>query len=588
MAATTPSLSILMPLRRFGWRHRRSFFQGVAATVAVVILRLAMPWPLRGVIEVAFPGASQRGSSLLAHLPFAGSWWGDPLILLCFCYLAIAVASGLAEMAQRICMVRFTAQTVHDLRRAALAAMARRARTVRAADGDLIARLVGDIGRLKADVIGILVHVTTDALLFLAVAALFVFFISPEMGLYFLAGGLAASWIGLRAASPLERVASRARAHEGAYADTIAQMLERGHMTAPIPPPGNQDDDADVDREAHGARIVALASLSVHAVLGATVVAAVLVGVSRIRAGLLAPGELFLFIAYALLVHRRLVQAGRQLARLGKVRASLARVAPLLDGSDAVTPASNPSGGAPRRLRQVLALRGMRLAPVRGHRQRVDALDLEVAAGLKIAVLGRVGDGKSSLLRCLAGVEPAAEGTLLWDGEPLAGLDARLANSVGFLPQDPIFGPDALWRILGLPGPDATGLPQAEILRRIGVMDLIERLPKGLRQKVGSSSVSCNERRAIGLGAAMLAPVSLLVLDSPLEGLSHRASIERLRGIIDGTADKTLILSLPHLYEPALFDRVVVLRRGRIRFDGTPEAWRAWKEPEEGAERAVV
>jgi ATP-binding cassette subfamily B protein len=330
-------------------------------------------------------------------------------------------------------------------------------------------------------------------------------------------------------------------------------------------------DDEGGERGARSTRILGDASLAVHALLALTVCLAMWTGVREVRAGELAPGELFLFIAYALMVHRRLVDAGRQLARVGKVRASVERLAPLLDA------AGRDEEGRSRPLQTGVRIEGLRVEAIKGRRPRLDDLDLEVPAGSRVAVIGRPGAGKSTLLRSLAGVEPAAQGTLRWDGEELTGLDALLRTSIGFLPHDPVFPPAPAWHILGLSGPDALESKQIEMLRDVGAWKIIEKLPRGLRQKVSSATVSRNEARALALGAVLLGDAPLVVLDAPVEGLKKRTAVKRLQAVARAVAGRTLVIALPRLAGAAgLFDRVVVLRRGRVVFAGSPENWRAW------------
>ncbi|MFQ5354200.1 MAG: hypothetical protein ACE5DR_04570, partial [Thermodesulfobacteriota bacterium] len=59
----------------YGGRHRTWLLRGTTATIGVVIFRLLMPWPLRGVIEVVFPEGSHKGAAMVQYLPE----WGSPV-----------------------------------------------------------------------------------------------------------------------------------------------------------------------------------------------------------------------------------------------------------------------------------------------------------------------------------------------------------------------------------------------------------------------------------------------------------------------------------------------------------------------------
>ncbi len=561
---------ILRQLWRFGRAHRAPLAQGLLATLVVVLLRLAIPWPLRGVLEVAFPGGSQRGESVVRLLPE----WGSPVLLLFAAYLACAVGGGLFEMVQRLGMVRFVSRTIQDLRARALWSAARRFRGVGSAAGELISRLVADAGRARSDLTGILVHVTKDGLLFLAVAGLFIFWISPLMGCFFLVGGMLASVIGVITSKPIEAVARRARQREGNLAATIQRTLEHGHLTEVAA----EIEDAGGD-ESRSTRIQSLGSLAVHAVLGVAVCLALWTGLGEVHANALAPGELFLFIAYALMVHRRLVHVGRQLSRLGKVRASIARLLGLLDGAEVARATASE-------LESGVKLERLRVAAARGSRPRLD-VDLEIPVGARVALLGRPGDGKSTLLRCLAGAELPNEGGVRWDGNERAALDGTLAASVGYLAQDAVFARAPLWRLLGLSGPDGADPEQLQLLQRTGAWKVIRRLPKGLSQKLDSASLSQNQARALALGAVLLGQAPLLAIDSPCTGLKRRAAARRLHTILARSAGRTLVVAMTELRDPNRFDLVLVLRRGRVAFYGSPAEWQAWKAASRNQEPAL-
>jgi ABC-type transport system involved in cytochrome bd biosynthesis fused ATPase/permease subunit len=107
---------------------------------------------------------------------------------------------------------------------------------------------------------------------------------------------------------------------------------------------------------------------------------------------------------------------------------------------------------------------------------------------------------------------------------------------------------------------------------------VISRLPRGLSDKVSALGMSKHEARALSLAAILLGPSSVWVLDAPLEGLGRKAAVTRLREIAERARGHTLIASMSKLYDAECFDRVVVLKRGKLVFAGTPAEWAAWKK----------
>jgi ABC-type multidrug transport system fused ATPase/permease subunit len=540
-------------LRPYGRIHRPWLVKGTVVTVGLVLLRLALPWPLKGVLEILMPPHHPKHTHL-AWLPSSG----DPILWCVGAFVFLVLLVGIAEMLQRICMAKFATHTVHDLRAAAVRSAARR----RGQDepGELIARIIGDAARIKESIKGILIHASQNGLFFLGVAIVFAF-ISPRLSAAFFVGGLLAIAIGGYTSNRVATVFRKQRKKEGAYASVLYQGLE--------------SDSLDLDtlnrssavKDVRITKLMTLSSLVVHIALAATTAVAVWIGSVQVKAGTLSAGDLFLFITYALAVHHRIVQVGRQLSRSGKVMACVDRIGSLIDESGSV-----PAPPVARPLAVSLRLEGAGLGA------RIGPLDLNLKSGSRVAVLGETGSGKSSLLRLLSGTESPDPGTIRWDDEELPDLRSRVA----LLGQETSFPRARLWRILGLPGPEAPSPETLDLLKRIGAGPIVDRLPRGLKEKVGSPDLSRNEARILRLGAMLLGNAPVWLMDGPFDGLSVRRARRCLDVILERLGNRTLVVALARPVALERFDRVVALRDGRIRFDGTPQEWSGRKALKNG------
>ena len=139
----------------------------------VVACRLALPWPLRGVLELGF------GNERPSWLPAGGT----PEFWLAGAFVAIAILQGLAELVQRVSFARFAIGLVHTLRTAAMG------RLGGADPGDVIARIVGDSQRVKAGAKGILVRTTQNGA-FVTGVAIVLLVIDLRLGAAFAGGGI--------------------------------------------------------------------------------------------------------------------------------------------------------------------------------------------------------------------------------------------------------------------------------------------------------------------------------------------------------------------------------------------------------------
>jgi len=225
-----------------------------------------------------------------------------------------------------------------------------------------------------------------------------------------------------------------------------------------------------------------------------------------------------------------------------------------------------------------------------GARRAVDALDLAVGPGV-VGLLGPNGAGKTTLLRMLATVLAPDAGTVsLLGGDPAVPsqrLDIR--RRLGYLPQSPALYPsftpmelvDYVAVLKEHTDRDWRRREAARVLEAVGLADR-------MHQKI--KSLSGGMRQRVALAAALLGSPELLVLDEPATGLDPEQRLE-LRALLSASARRgTVLLSTHNTTEvAALCQHVVVMRTGRVLFQGTPAqlrdvaAGRVWEEADQDA-----
>ena len=196
-----------------------------------------------------------------------------------------------------------------------------------------------------------------------------------------------------------------------------------------------------------------------------------------------------------------------------------------------------------------------------GERQVLDSLDLAIAPGEFVAIVGRSGCGKSTLLRQLAGLDALSAGSIALDGQPRE----ALAEEVRIMYQDSRLLP---WRTvvqnvaLGLSGDKASVRAQAEdALARVGLAERANDWPGRL---------SGGQRQRVALARALVHRPRLLLLDEPLGALDALTRIEMQRLIeqIWRQHGFTAVLVTHDVAEAvALADRILLVEGGRITLD---------------------
>lgn len=204
----------------------------------------------------------------------------------------------------------------------------------------------------------------------------------------------------------------------------------------------------------------------------------------------------------------------------------------------------------------------------------VDGVDLDVAGGEVVALLGPSGSGKSSLLRAIAGLEPLAGGRVLWDGEPVSEVPVH-RRGFGLLFQDGQLFPHR--SVAGNLAYGLNDLHRDERRERVEeLLDLVGLAGYGGRPV---TSLSGGQAQRVALARALAPSPRLLLLDEPLSALD-RGLRERLTGelhrILRTTGITAVYVTHDHDEAFTVADRVAVLIDGRLAQAGTPaELWQA-------------
>ncbi len=198
-----------------------------------------------------------------------------------------------------------------------------------------------------------------------------------------------------------------------------------------------------------------------------------------------------------------------------------------------------------------------------GTRVAVDGLDLELAAGEIALLLGPNGAGKSTTLAAMAGAVLPSKGTIEVDGEDLATAPRSARAKVGFADQPPqlyeFFTAEEHVRFVA----DARGAAETAATAVLGKLGLAKIAGRPCRE------LSFGMRQRVGLAAALVGPVKLVLLDETLNGLDPHAA-RAARATLRETADAgAAILMSTHLLGVAerLCDRILVMDNGKLVTD---------------------
>lgn len=305
---------------------------------------------------------------------------------------------------------------------------------------------------------------------------------------------------------------------------------------------------------------------------GWTVVACAVVGVAGVSSGNLNGLSLALVILTPLAAFEAVAGLPGAIQVRERSRAAAGRLTELVDTPDPVvepgSPAEPPADPFP------LAVRGLRAAWPGQEGLALDGIDLDLAAGRRIAVVGPSGSGKTTLAQVLLRLLDQREGSVtLAAGCPQA-VDSRALEGdavralIGLCAQDAHVFDSSLRENLRLARPDAPDTALREALAAARLLDWVDTLPDGLDTMVGEhgARLSGGQRQRLALARALLADFPLLILDEPAEHLdlpTADALTADLLAATEGRATLLITHRLAGLAEAGV-DEVVVLDGGRV------------------------
>jgi branched-chain amino acid transport system ATP-binding protein len=205
------------------------------------------------------------------------------------------------------------------------------------------------------------------------------------------------------------------------------------------------------------------------------------------------------------------------------------------------------------------------------------SVSIRIGAGETIGLMGRNGMGKTTLIRTLVGLVRPQSGSVLLDGADVTGHPtfAIARRGIAYVPEGRgIFANLSVAENLGLaerPGTGAagTGWTSARVL------DLFPRLAQRLANR--GDQLSGGEQQMLAIGRALLTNPRLLILDEATEGLAPivRDEIWKTVALIRSTGMAALVVDKTVAAVTAIADRIVILVKGEVVFEGTPAALKA-------------
>ncbi len=572
------SLPGLWRIAKYFWPHIRQFRGLICfsflALLAEVSLKLLEPWPLKFVFDHII---RQHGTPKKPLPDFLASL--DPLTLLTIAALAVLVITclralasywetiGFAKLGNRA-LAKVRSQLYRHVQYLSLS-FHTQART-----GDLVVRLIGDVGMLQEVAVTALLPLIAKALVVGGMIGL-MFWMNWQLAVIAVAV-FPLFWLRtISLGKKIREIAQKQRRQEGAMAASVAESIQAIRTVQALSLEGKFADtfssssDSTSLSDVKGKRLSAALERSVDVLVALATALVLWFGTRMVLAREVTPGDLLVFLAYLKSAYRPVQDFAKYTARLGKASAAGERVIDLLE-----------------RVPDVRDLPGAVRAPVfRGEvkfnnvnftyerdRQLLEEIDFEVKAGQHVALVGPSGGGKTTLFSLILRLYDPQRGQVKIDGRDVREFTLEsLRGQISVVLQDNVLFATTVRENIAFGAQAASFEEIVAAAKLANAHDFITALPQGYDTIVGErgATLSHGQRQRIAIARAAIRKAPILILDEPATGLDRKNEREVLNALEQLYGSRTTLLITHDPHHAATADAIFYLESGRVVERGT-------------------
>jgi ATP-binding cassette, subfamily B, bacterial len=296
-----------------------------------------------------------------------------------------------------------------------------------------------------------------------------------------------------------------------------------------------------------------------------------LVGARMVVDGSLSAGGFVAFNLYLAMLVTPLRSLGMWIGQSQRATASGERIFQVLDEPEEVADRSGARDLPPGR--GAISFEGVHFEYLDGQ-PVLDGIDLDLAPGRTVALIGHTGSGKTTLASLVPRFYDVLEGRVLVDGVDVRDVAlSSLRSEIGVIPQDPFLFSTTVRENIAFGGGDVSDEEVERVARLAQAHEFVERLPQGYDTVIGERGITLSggQRQRIAIARALAIDPRILILDDATASVDATTEARIRAGLREVMRDRTTLIIAHRLSTIALADEVVVLDSGRVAARGTHE-----------------
>ena len=299
------------------------------------------------------------------------------------------------------------------------------------------------------------------------------------------------------------------------------------------------------------------------------------IGATDVRNGSMSAGELVQFVIYAVMVAGSVAALSEIFGELQRAAGATERLVELLHAEDTVNDPETPLA-LPQPVRGEITFEDVHFAyPSRPGVAALDGVNLRIAPGETVAVVGPSGAGKTTIIQLIQRFYDPDSGAICLDGMRVDALTRdAFRKHIALVPQDPVIFAASARENIRFGRPDATDAEIEDAAKAAAAHDFIEALPDGYDSYLGERGVmlSGGQKQRIAIARAILRDSPVLLLDEATSALDAESERAVQHAVDDLSEGRTTVIVAHRLATVKKADRIIVMDQGRIVASGAHDA----------------